>query len=100
MFSTLAKPMTYPSYRGSAPAANPVTPNAPAVQGTSFVSPIPVAQLPMRPYDANVVPGAATGVPGRPVAGASGNPAVATDPSVPPPKNPYGQPRPLGVGQE
>lgn len=40
------------------------------------------------------------GVPGTPVKHASGNPPVWTVPTVPPPKRPYGYPRPLQQGQE
>ncbi len=39
-------------------------------------------------------------MPGTVVARASGNPGVATVPSIPPPASPFGRPRPLGVGQE
>lgn len=46
------------------------------------------------------MPGVNTGVPGEAVQFVSGNPDVATIPNVPPPETPYGQPRPLGVGQE
>ena len=112
MFTVAGNPIVSPGYRGIAPPAPGAArsaSNAPSPQGTSFLYPIPPAQLAMRPFDANVIPGAVTGVPGTPNARASGNPSVLTDPSIPPPKSPYGgngpipqfgQPRPLGVGQE
>lgn len=68
--------------------------------GQSYVTAIPTGRLPLRSLGAAGVPGSKYGVPGRPVANASGNPDVATDPAVAPPKAPEGQPRILGVGQE
>jgi len=90
-----------PDWRGPVtahPQTSAKVSNAPNVSQT-YVSGLPVAQLPVRTF-ATGIPGVATGVPGTPVARASGNPAVHTDPSVPPPKRPYGMPRPLGVRQE
>lgn len=66
----------------------------------SMVTGMPVARFPVRNINLSPPPGMGTGVPGTPVHGASGNPAVSTDPSIPPPKSPYGVPRVLGVGQE
>jgi hypothetical protein len=63
------------------------------------VTGLPVAQLPVRPLD-SYLPGVGTGVPGKPVTHASGNPAVSSMPYWGPVKRPLGEPRPLGVGQE
>lgn len=68
--------------------------------GQSYVTGLPGGTPPMRPLGGIGTPGAKYGVPGRPVQNVSGNPAVATDPSVPPPPEPIGKPRILGVGQE
>jgi len=96
-------------FRGIQPSNAVPAQNAPTTGGSDFLYRLPVAQLPIRPLDSSVVPGSDTGVPGSPVSLASGNPAVHTDPSIPPPKNPYGgdgpvaqfgNPRPLNVGQE
>lgn len=93
-------------WRGS-PVAAPVGQNLPQVapsnvpaSNQTYVRGLPVPSFPLRPFTANVVPGTDTGVPGKPIALASGNPAVSTDPSVAPPENPKGYPRILGVGQE
>jgi hypothetical protein len=83
---------------GTLPNANTTQSNSPPSNITA-ISGIPVAQLPVWRTGGRV-PGMNTGVPGTPVSFASGNPDVATVPSVPPPKAPYGVPRPLGVGQE
>lgn len=87
-----------PNWRGNAPPATGGE-NTP-VTGQTYVTGMPVAQLPMRPFDSNGIPGTGTGVPGRVVHHAAGNPAVSTVPSVPPPQEPLGEPRVLGVGQE
>lgn len=80
----------------------------PAQLGQTYVRGLPVAQLPVRAMG-GTVPGQGTGVPGKPVQNASGNPAVSSDPYIPPIKNPYGgtqgqaqfgNPRILVVGQE
>lgn len=68
--------------------------------GPSYVSGLPGGTPPIRPLGGIGTPGSRYGVPGRPVANASGNPSVSTDPSIPPPKEPEGKPRILGVGQE
>jgi len=77
--------------------------------GQSYVRGLPIGQFPNHPL-ANTIPGIGTGVPGKPIAGASGNPAVASVPYIDPPDSPYGggpdgpaqfgRPRILGVGQE
>lgn len=88
----------------------PTAPNsAGASVGQTYVKGLPVAQLPVTQFG-GTVPGVGTGVPGKPVAGASGNPDVSSVPYVPSPNIPYGggqggnsqfgSPRPLGVGQE
>jgi len=78
--------------------------------GQTYVRGMPIAQLPVNRVGAGAnVLGVGTGVPGKPVAFASGNPAVSSEPYIPPVKNPYGGnerlsqfgvPRILGVGQE
>jgi hypothetical protein len=68
--------------------------------GTTRVTGLPVARLPVHVMTKLQPPGHLYGVPGTPAHAAAGNPAVSTDPAVPPPYTPYGQPRPLGVGQE
>jgi hypothetical protein len=68
--------------------------------GQSYVTGMPTGRLPMRPLAGAVVPGVADGVPGKPVARASGNPDVSSIPYIPPPKTPYGRPRVLNVMQE
>lgn len=83
----------------------PATPQANAPRnaqssGQTYVRGLPVAQLPVTRFGGPPPPGAGTGVPGTPVGRASGNPAVSTVPAVPPPMNPEGYPRILGVGQE
>lgn len=97
------------AWRGSAVpsvSSQGSAPNQPL--GQTYVRGLPVAQLPVRPLG-GTVPGVGTGVPGKPVQNVSGNPAVASDPYIPPVMNPYGgtqgqaqfgSPRPLGVGQE
>jgi len=67
--------------------------------GMQYATGFPVPNLPIRP-PGYPPPGENTGVPGSPVQNVSGNPAVATVWTVAPPKQPKGQPRPLGVGQE
>jgi hypothetical protein len=78
--------------------------------GQSYVTNMPVAQFPLRPLTGNSIPGGRTGVPGRVVSLASGNPDVSTVPVVEP-DSPYGgnsgdtvpqfgRNRALGVGQE
>lgn len=88
------------NWRGTpAPVLNSA--NAPPTQGQTYVTGLPVAQLPIRPGGTGgTEPGVGTGIPGKPVARASGNPSVSSEPYVWPPKQPYGVPRPLGVGQE
>lgn len=71
-----------------------------ATLGPTYVAAMPVPRLPMRSLGATGVPGQRDGVPGSPVSRAAGNPDVSTVPAVAPPKQPYGRPRPLGVGQE
>lgn len=96
------------AWRGSPvpPAPN----SAGASVGQTYVKGLPIAQLPVMRFG-GTEPGQGTGVPGKPVAGASGNPDVSSEPYVPGPQNPYGggqiagkaqfgSPRPLGVGQE
>jgi hypothetical protein len=85
------------SWRG-APVPPPTGTNAP-VTGQTYVSGLPVPQLPIRPMT-DIMPGIGTGVPGKPVSRASGNPAVSSDPYIEPPETPFGRPRILGVGQE
>ena len=68
--------------------------------GQSYVTQMPVATLPLRSLGTAGIPGVRYGVPGRPVAPASGNPAVSTEPKKEPPKEPLGQPRIRNVGQE
>lgn len=72
--------------------------NAP-VTGQTYTTGLPVARLPIRPMDATP-PGVGTGVPGKPISQASGNPAVSSEPYIPPQDSPLGYPRVLGVGQE
>jgi hypothetical protein len=67
---------------------------------TTRVAGLPVARFPIRNINLAPPPGVPYGVPGTPVAGASGNPAVSTNPVAAPPHTPYGQPRVLGVAQE
>lgn len=89
------------AWRGIAQPAVPQN-NAPQnaqSSGQTYVRGLPVPQLPVTRFTAGM-PGESTGIPGTPVGRASGNPAVSTVPSVPPPKNPLGSPRILGVGQE
>ena len=93
-----ANPPHLPSGWRGMPVGQPAGPNAPAT-GQTYVSGLPVAQLPIRPMT-DIMPGIGTGVPGKPTARASGNPAVSSDPYIPPPKQPLGKPRVLGVGQE
>lgn len=73
--------------------------NAPTPVGQTYIQGMPVATPPIRPMGA-VLPGVGTGVPGKPIAHASGNPTVSSIPYIPPPQNPKGQPRVLNVGQE
>jgi hypothetical protein len=96
------------AWQGGPPVTIPSNANSPNVTGQTYVKGIPVAQLHARPWDTSV-PGVGTGVPGKPVAFASGNPAVSSVPYIDPPKSPYGgdgpvpqfgDPRVLGVGQE
>jgi hypothetical protein len=66
--------------------------------GQSYVTAMPTAKLPIRPLGGRP-PGVQSGVPGTPTELAAGNPDVSTiQENVV--KEPYGQPRPLGVGQE
>lgn len=67
--------------------------------GQSYVTSIPTPTLPRNYFGGNM-PGAGTGVPGRVVDPAAGNPPVSTIPKVRPPDEPFGKPRILGVGQE
>jgi hypothetical protein len=90
------------NWKGSPTPSMPVN-NAPTGQNQTvqtYVRGLPVPRLPVRPLAGSQLPGTATGVPGTPVGYASGNPDVWTEPSIAPPKRPYGQPRALGVGQE
>lgn len=88
------------SWRGAqVPNVNVGNNSPPANLGQTYIRGLPVAQLPVRPMG-GAIPGQGTGVPGKPVQTVSGNPDVASVPDVPPPKEPYGYPRPLGVGQE
>lgn len=68
--------------------------------GPTYVSGLPGGNPPIRPLAGASTPGARYGVPGRPVANASGNPDVSTVPVKDPPQVPEGHPRILGVGQE
>lgn len=87
----------------------PTTPGSNSPQlGQTYVRGLPIAQLPTRPMGGSP-PGVGTGVPGKPVDLASGNPDVSSVPYVGPEKSPYGgngpvaqfgNPRVLGVGQE
>lgn len=88
----------------------PTAPNAAGASvGQTYVKGLPVAQLPVMRFG-GTVPGVGTGVPGKPISGAYGNPDVSSDPYIPPQHNPYGggeqdlpqfgRPRVLGVGQE
>lgn len=87
-----------PNWKGS-PVATVNPQNAPNTTGQTFIRGLPIAQLPIRPMGGQP-PGTGSGVPGKPVSFAAGNPAVSSVPYVPPPMNPKGQPRILGVGQE
>lgn len=97
------------TWRGAGvPNINMQNNSPPTALGQTYIRGVPVAQLPIRPMG-GTVPGQGTGVPGKPVQRASGNPAVSSVPYIPPPKNPYGgdgaiaqfgNPRVLGVGQE
>jgi hypothetical protein len=81
----------------------------PTTLGQSYVTSMPVGQWPLKPF-ASSMPGEGDGVPGKPIAGAAGNPAVSSVPYIDPPDSPYGggyngcaqfgRPRVLGVGQE
>jgi hypothetical protein len=71
----------------------------PANLGQSYVTGMPVGQWPLKAM-ASSMAGVGDGVPGKPIAGASGNPAVSSVPYVDPPDSPVGQHRILGVGQE
>jgi len=87
-------------WRGMAvPDANTGNNSPPTELGQTYIKGMPVEQWPLNPI-AGVVPGVGSGVPGNPVQIVSGNPAVASEPYVEAPKQPYGWPRPLGVGQE
>jgi hypothetical protein len=86
------------NWKGSTPPVPPNS-NGPPTTNQTYITGMPVARLPIRPFGA-VMPGIGTGVPGKPIAEASGNPAVSSVPYIPPPKNPEGEPRILGVGQE
>lgn len=96
------------AWRGSPVPTAPGNNSPPAQLGQTYITGLPVARLPIRPMG-GTVPGQGTGVPGKPVQQASGNPAVSSEPYINPPKNPYGgdgpvaqfgMPRILGVGQE
>jgi hypothetical protein len=102
------------AWRGSpVPNANNALGNNPQVgTGQTYIRGLPVAVLPVRAMG-GTVPGVGTGVPGKPMANASGNPAVSSQPYISPIDNPYGggvvadgglaqfgSPRILGVGQE
>lgn len=97
------------AWRGSpVPNINAGNNSPPTSIGQTYITGLPVPQLPTRPLGGSP-PGVGTGVPGKPVQRASGNPGVSSIPDVPPPKNPYGgdgaiaqfgRPRVLGVGQE
>lgn len=66
-----------------------------------FTSPFSLPITRMRTWHAGGnQPGVGTGVPGEPIAHASGNPAVSTVPDIEPRKTPYGIPRVLNQGQE
>lgn len=74
-------------------------PNAPAQSPSTVAGTLPVGRFPRRLVISSP-PGQDTGVPGKTVSGASGNPAVSTIPDVDPPLTPFGRPRILGVAQE
>ncbi len=86
------------AWRGAS-VPSPPSSNGPPTSNQSYVRGLPIPQLPITRF-ANSIPGTATGIPGSPVSAASGNPAVSTVPTSPPPKRPLGYPRPLNVGQE
>jgi hypothetical protein len=88
-------------WRGTqVPDINAGNNSPPPTLGQTYVQGLPVAQLPLVKVMSGQPPGVGTGVPGRPISRASGNPAVSSDPYIQPQKSPYGRPRPLGVGQE
>ncbi len=82
----------------------------PATLGQTYIKGLPVGQWGQIKPQASTMPGMGTGVPGKPVAGAAGNPAVSSVPYIAPDHSPYGggdnneaqfgRPRVLGVGQE
>lgn len=98
------------AWRGSPVPTTPGN-NSPGALGQTYVRGLPVAQLPITRFG-GTVPGVGTGVPGKPVDLASGNPDVSSVPYTKPQMNPYGgesspdgiaqfgNPRILGVGQE
>lgn len=89
------------NWRGQqVPNVNVGNNSPPTHLGQTYIKGMPIAQLPLRPMGGTQPPGVGTGVPGKPTQRVSGNPAVSSDPYIPPPKSPYGRPRPLGVGQE
>lgn len=92
-----------PGYRGVgyAGVAGADLENAPAGP-VPFTSQFGIPVTRMQTWHAGgTEPGGSTqGVPGTPVQRVSGNPPVASQPAVPPPKSPYGWPRPLGPDQE
>lgn len=71
----------------------------PSPTGQTYTRGLPLPKWPMQPLALDM-PGEGTGVPGKPVSGASGNPAVSSVPYVQPQQSPLGRPRPLGMGQE
>lgn len=96
-------------WRG-APTANINAGNnsPPANLGQTYIKGMPIERWPLSPQ-AGYMPGTGTGVPGKPVAAASGNPAVSSVPYIAPMDSPYGGgpngpaqfgSRALGVGQE
>lgn len=85
-------------YAGIAGADLENAPSGPVPFTSSFGLPVTRMQI---WHAGGGQPGAnSDGVPGTRVQHASGNPDVATIPGVPPPKSPYGWPRPLGQDQE
>src|SRR5580658_4739661 len=98
------------TWRGSpAPDINAGNNSPTSPVGQSYARGLPVGQWPLQPMAGVNMPGVGTGVPGKPVAAASGNPAVSSVPYIQPLDSPYGGgpdgpaqfgKRILGVGQE
>lgn len=85
-------------YAGIAGADLENAPSGPVPFTSSFG--LPITRVKLWHAGGTSPGGNSQGVPGSKAAGASGNPPIATNPSVPAPKRPYGWPRPLSQDQE